>query len=223
MPIRSYLTFVLLGSLVLQRTAVAAQEPEPLREPPATASNELSSHAAVPSIPPSPSGSPAAAAGNPASPPPSEHGIRLAMQARLDVLHVGGVSTLPNTTVPIVAPGVRLIDDLLFVGLGLEFFTVSDDGPKGFAISPVVTYDLLSEKWAALYVAGWINLGTQNPEGPVGSHFLFGANAGVGMRAKVHQALAIGTEWGWAFNVVDDGAFSQGIFGTVMLEVSYGI
>lgn len=166
---------------------------------------------------------PPAATTTAGAPDDEPHGLRLAFQARLDVLQVASVNPIRVSTVPIVTPGIRFLGDLLFTGLGFEFYSESKDGAKGFALSPTVTYDLLENNYAALYVAGWANFGTVNRQGPEGSHFFFGMNVGAGVRAKVHRALSIGSEWGWAFRVEENGPFSQGVFGTLMLEASLGL
>ncbi len=153
--------------------------------------------------------------------------IRLAMQGRVDVANLLELS--PNSpfglTIPIVTPGVRLLDNKLFVGLGLDFSTVADDGAKFFGLSPMVSFDLLSRPEGALYATGWVNLGSIEFAGSDDSSFFGGMNLGLGIRAFLSPALSIGTEWGWSFVDAEDDAFSfrQGVFGNVMFEASIGI
>ncbi len=143
-------------------------------------------------------------------------GWKLAMQGRLQTLAI--FSGAPAfALIPTVTPGARLMDDKLFVGLGLEWGSVSDGGPRGFALSPTATYDFLDREYAALYGLGIVNLGTAN------SAFRFGANIGAGIRAKVHPAFSIGTEWGWALQVIESGPFAQGVFGTLVFEANIDI
>ena len=149
-------------------------------------------------------------------------GWRLALQGRVDVFRINSVvADIEDITVPIVTPGARLLDNELFLGLGLEFSTTSDGGSKSFALSPLVNYDFLDSEHAALYGLGWLSLGTRKDGGD--GNFFFGMNFGLGVRAKILESLAVGTEWGWAFQIIEDGPFIQGIFGTIMVEASLGM
>src|SRR5262249_22522951 len=108
-----------------------------------------------------------------------DNDTRLAIQLRIDAVNTlrfaepgntsGAIGLGQRLLVPIVTPGVRLLDDsALFIGLGFGFagFDGSNPGPgdeisrSGFSITPLVTYDLLSDETAALHILGAINLGS---------------------------------------------------------------
>ncbi len=145
-----------------------------------------------------------------------DSGWKIAMQGRLQTLTI--FSGAPDfALIPTVTPGVRLLEDRLFVGLGVEWGSISDGGPKGFGISPTMNFDLINKEYAALYGVGIVTLGTAD------SDFRFGANVGLGIRAKVHPAFSIGTEWGWGLHVIENGPFAQGVFGTLVFETAIPI
>ncbi len=176
----------------------------------------------------------------------------------------GGALTIPLTFVPQVTAGVRLVDTRLFLGLGLGFFGASSSecagssggcadeetttSTSGFGLAPLVSFDLLRDpaRIAALYILGWLNLasfGGQTVETvrpgmtdtrTTDNDFWWGVNAGIGVRANISPAFAVGTEWGWGFATTsndggtagppdDSSLFIHGIFGTIFLEGSIGL
>jgi hypothetical protein len=185
--------------------------------------------------------------------PASNDGVRLGVQARIDALNmlnftepgVPGVGlglAARSLFVPVVAPGVRLLDDKLFLGLGLGLSGVSvhNNGPSrsGWSLSPLVTYDLLADQYAAFYLAGWFNIahlgstttcngaGTciDQPDAATG----WGLNIAAGVRGMISRGLALGGEFGWGFLEVSNdnnpgGVFAHGLFGNIFLEASVGI
>lgn len=188
-----------------------------------------------------------------------EAGIRLAIQGRfvlvsaLDAAITGG--NRPVT--PVATVGVRLMDQRLFLGLGLGFggTSVSTCGNAGcdndkttrsqsyFSVSPVATFDVLRERFGALYLAGWFNFlsysavhleHTGDASVETGGGSGIGLNLAVGLRGKITDGLSIGTEWGWGFvSASDEGnasgdpddtnTFAHGIFGSVVVEGSIGL
>jgi len=178
---------------------------------------------------------------------------RLGIQARLDALNMLGFS-VPGTGpgvadalaarslfVPIVTPGVRFLDDKLFLGLGLGFSGFSTSGPdssrSGWSLSPLATYDLITDQYAAFYLAGWFNLAhlgeTENCNAAGTCVTMnndttgWGLNLGAGVRGLLSRGLALGGEFGWGFLDLntDNGpdAFVHGLFGNLFLEASVGL
>ena len=178
-------------------------------------------------------------------------GIRLGLQARLDAMNVldvaddsiGGVDVDSRSLfVPIVTPGVRLLEDRLFLGLGLGFQGASveqgngdETSRSGLSLSPLVAYDVLGDDAAALSLLGWLNyaaLGeteecdpdcsTQNNDATG-----IGLNFAAGVRGKLSPGLAIGAEFGWGFMSISqdsgDDIFVHGILGTILFEATIGI
>lgn len=144
-------------------------------------------------------------------------GLRLAMQAR----GIATLNTLANNgfirVTPLVTPGIRIMDGKLFIGLGLGLDEVSD-ATTVFHVSPTFTYDLVQNGDGALFLAGWLNLGT------VGS-FYFGGNIAGGIRGNINDSISIGSEWGFTFGKVDVPAndLQIGFFGTLVFEASVGV
>jgi hypothetical protein len=189
-------------------------------------------------------------AGRPTHRVDDSSGPRLAIQARIDALNMLGFSVpdigpltlgVRSLFVPIVAPGVRFLDDKLFLGLGLGFSGISTDGPdssrSGWSLSPLATYDLITDQYAAFYLAGWFNLAhlgeTENCTGggvcttANNDATGWGLNIGAGVRGMLSRGLALGGEFGWGFLDVstDAGpdAFVHGVFGNIFLEASVGL
>jgi hypothetical protein len=177
---------------------------------------------------------------------------RLAIQARIDALNMLGFSVpggmalgaaldARSLFVPIVTPGVRFLDDKLFLGLGLGFSGFSTDNPdtsrSGWSLSPLATYDLISDQYAAFYLAGWFNLAhlgeteTCNAGGVCvtanNDVTGWGLNIGAGVRGLLSRGLALGGEFGWGFLDLsadnDPDAFVHGLFGNIFLEASVGL
>ncbi len=176
-------------------------------------------------------------------------GLRLGIQGRIDAINLVAIAdpdpflSQRRLLVPIVTPGVRLLDDNeLFLGLGLGFSGYSsengadEDSRSGWSLSPLATYDVLKDDVAALALLGWINLASlgetedcdaggcddQNDDA-----FGWGLSLGAGVRGFVSEGLAIGGEFGWGFLDIgyDAGAdvFVHGVFGNIFLEASVGI
>lgn len=175
---------------------------------------------------------------------------RLALQLRLNAVNVLEVSNvvdnrvLDSTAVPLVTPGVRLLDSKLFIGVGLGFNGVSsedEDGDEmsqsGFTVSPLGSYDLLVDDSAALSLLGWLNLSSLSETEVCDSDgtcvdletdvFAWGLNLGVGVRGFISPGLAIGGEFGWGFLSASADAggdvFGHGLFGNLLFEASIGI
>ena len=182
---------------------------------------------------------------------------RLGIQVRLDAVNVLREAE-PNEInaalgsrllVPIVAPGVRLLDEgALFLGLGFGFAgTDGSEGPgeeysrSGFSITPLVTFDLLADEHAALSLLGALNIGSLGESETCGGGgpgpmtcvqgdddaFIFGLTLGAGIRGKLSEGLALGGEFGWGFLSIaadpEGDTFVHGIFGNLTLEASVGI
>jgi hypothetical protein len=176
-------------------------------------------------------------------------GLRLGIQGRIDAINLVAIAdpdpflSQRRLLVPIVTPGVRLLDDNeLFLGLGLGFSGYSsengadEDSRSGWSLSPLATYDVIKDDVAALALLGWINLASlgetedcdaggcddQNDDA-----FGWGLSLGAGVRGFVSEGLAIGGEFGWGFLDIgyDAGAdvFVHGVFGNIFLEASVGI
>jgi hypothetical protein len=176
-------------------------------------------------------------------------GLRLAIQGRIDAINLVAIAdpdpflSQRRLLVPIVTPGVRLLDDNeLFLGLGLGFSGYSsDNGPdedsrSGWSLSPLASFDVLKDDVAALALLGWINLAslgeTEDCDGGGCTDvnddaFGWGLSLGAGLRGLVSEGLALGGEFGWGFLDIgyDAGAdvFVHGIFGNIFLEASIGI
>jgi hypothetical protein len=184
----------------------------------------------------------------------NDNGTRLGIQVRINALNmlnftypdVGGSPVAvgaESLLVPIVTPGVRLIDDKLFLGLGLGLSGTSvSNGPNnsrsGWSLSPLASYDLIADQFAAFYLVGWFNLAhqgeTQSCPGNGNVCMItaedttgWGLNLGAGVRGMISRGLALGGEFGWGFLdlSVDNGPdiFFHGIFGNLFLEASVGI
>jgi hypothetical protein len=171
--------------------------------------------------------------------------IRLGAQGRFNAINVVGYQTLgldetPNTLVPIITPGVRFLNDRLFLGMGFGFVGGSvDNGTasssrSAVSFSPLAFYDVISEPNAAFSLGGWFNVASlgdsercagdtcsDNDDGVLG----WGLNLAAGLRGKISPALAIGGEFGWGFISASDGAdiFYHGIFGNILFEASVGL
>ena len=182
---------------------------------------------------------------------------RLGIQVRLDAVNTLrfaepdeiSASLGQRLLVPIVAPGVRLLDDgALFVGLGFGF--AGYDGPNGpgdefsrsgFSLTPLLTFDVLADEYAALSLLGALNIGSLGESETCGGGgpgpmtcvqgdddaFIFGLTLGAGIRGKLSEGLALGGEFGWGFLSIaadpDADTFVHGIFGNLTLEASVGI
>jgi hypothetical protein len=181
---------------------------------------------------------------------------RIGIQLRLDAVNTLrfaepdqiGASLGQRLLVPIVTPGVRLLDEgALFIGLGFGF--ASYDGPmggtdefsrSGFSITPLGTYDLLRDDAAALSLLAAINLGSlgetescdntnagQSCIQGDNDEFGFGIDLGVGVRGIIVEGLALGAEFGWGFLSrsadPDNDTFEHAVFGNLLLEASVGI
>lgn len=182
--------------------------------------------------------------------------VRLGVQARLDAMNVlgldgpisifglgGPIELGIGPTIPIVTPGVRFADDRLFLGLGLGFAGgsndtggMSDRSQFAFSLSPLASYDIVSETIAALSLVGWFNIaslgdeeqcaGSMCADNPDSDASGIGLNLGAGVRGKINQALAIGGEFGWGFMSGSVGAedyFNHGLWGTILFEASVGL
>jgi hypothetical protein len=180
--------------------------------------------------------------------------VRLGLQARVDMLNVlipvvidGEVA---EPYVPFVSPGVRLLNDRLFIGLGFglsglnierERSPLRDDQSSQltFSVSPMAFYDLISDPFAAFALGGWFNLASisdkddcdsdgnncEDPDRDEENKFGWGINIGAQLRGKISPGLAMGGEFGWGFKSVSDGTdvFAHGIFGNILLEASVGL
>jgi hypothetical protein len=181
------------------------------------------------------------------------NGPRLGIQARIDALNMLGFSVPPGTMaltlgldarslfVPIVTPGVRFLDDKLFLGLGLGLSGFNTDNPdtsrSGWSLSPLATYDLISDQYAAFYLAGWFNLAHLGESENCNAAGVcvnanndttgWGLNIGAGVRGMLSRGLALGGEFGWGFLDLnsDNGpdAFVHGLWGNIFLEASVGL
>jgi hypothetical protein len=177
-------------------------------------------------------------------------GLRFGIQGRIDAMNLLARSPLGfvendlgGGLVPIVAPGFRLLNDRLYLGLGLGFASTrrtEEDGDERsrsvFSLSPMVNYDLLSDDLAALYLLGWLNFLSLGDEEVCDDNvcrrrddglFAWGLNLGVGVRGKITRGLGIGAEFGWGFLSTDendgDERFFHGIFGAILFEATVGI
>jgi len=146
-----------------------------------------------------------------------------------------------NLTIPMVTPGLRLIDGKLFVGLGLGFSSWSwDQGANeasrtAWSLSPVFSYDVLSDEAAALSLGGAIHLmklGETEDCDPDCNDvnddaFGLGLNLTAGIRGHITEGLSIGGDFGYSFlNVEWDSGpdvFWHGLVGALVVEGSVGI
>jgi hypothetical protein len=180
-------------------------------------------------------------------------GTRLALQLRIDAINMlsmaqpGGLDTGPDPAnqllVPLATAGVRLLrDSELFLGVGFGFANAStDDGANeesqsGFSLSPVVSYDLITDAAAAFSLVGILNLASLGSTETCDAGgcmeaadeaFGIGLGVGAGLRGQLGPSVAIGGELGWGFLKIegagDDSAFVHGIFGNLLFEASIGI
>ena len=188
------------------------------------------------------------ASGKVYAPRPTSSSARLGLQGRFNALNMITDGSLLFTDadssygdvvgplfVPIVTPGFRFLDERLYLGLGFGFGGFDFEDPAGndtsrsaFAFSPLAMFDVLTDRYAALSLGGWLNmviLGETNDNND--DAFGIGLNLAAGIRGKISPGLAIGSEFGWGFvNVAWDNeneAFFHGLFGTVLFEASVGI
>jgi opacity protein-like surface antigen len=182
-------------------------------------------------------------------------GVRLALQGRLDAINMlsfaspavglgdGIAAAGDRLLVPIVTPGVRLLDESrLFLGAGFGFAGVSaETGPNeesrsGWSFSPLVSYDVITDDSAAFSLLGWFNLaklgeterctaaGCQDQNN---DRFGWGLSLAAGLRGFVSRGLAIGAEFGWGFLDIniDPGTdvFVHRVFGNIFIEGSIGL
>ena len=177
-------------------------------------------------------------------------GVRLGAQARLDAINVldaaddtlGGIDVDGRRLlVPLLTPGVRLVDDRLFLGLGLGFQNVSvEDGPNsvsrsGFSFSPGASYDIIADGAGALSLGGFLNIAmlgeTEDCDPDCSSANDDATGIGLtllaGLRGKISPALAIGADFGWGFLSIseDSGSdiFVHGVVGAILFEASVGL
>ena len=149
---------------------------------------------------------------------------------------------------PAITPGVRLIDSRLFLGLGVGFGSSSWDdnngntaSQSGFSIVPTATFDLISGPDAALSLGAMFTMAQiGKPEvcGRMGQNttcvtqnngaFGMGLSALLGLRGKITESVALGTDFGWGFMKVSGNGnnpdqFVQGLLGMLLLEASLGL
>jgi len=185
----------------------------------------------------------------------SSSGPRLALQIRLDALTmVGGFDDAPNVgpgivgrklLLPVAAPGVRFLDDKLFLGAGLSFYGWSVEEPNGdetsrsgFGLHPLLTFDVVRESAAALSLNGALNIASLGESescggGPPGcvdnndNALGLGLSLGAGIRGLLGPGLAIGGDFGWGFLNVSadnvDSTFVHGLYAALMVEASVGL
>lgn len=196
----------------------------------------------------------------------SSSGIALEFQGRLALMNTNGTGLLSgfgNTTtgsgaqgpatMPLVTAGVRLLDQRLFVGVGIGFYGMherdctgavcSNQKVRGWNLTPTVSYDVLVRGPARLYPLGMFNLGragtTVNDPGggttvTTDGDFWWGMNLGLGIRGEIADTMAIGTEWGWGFARTSNSLgtpagsdsnafFSHGAFGTIFFSARIGL
>jgi hypothetical protein len=181
--------------------------------------------------------------------PPDE--LRIGLQARVDAARIfeGGdvdgpvVAGAKALLVPVVTPGARWLEGKLFTGLGLGLYGASveqgagSQSRGGFALSPVATYDLLSQDAITLSVGGWLTFARlgetetctagNNCQQDNDDVTAWGLSALGGVRGALMRGLSLGAEFGWGFLDIsaDDGAdsFVHGLFGAVVLEATIGI
>lgn len=186
---------------------------------------------------------------------PNEHAdseLRVGLQARIDALNTlafasPNVADLETATlsrhflVPIVAPGVRMLDGRLYLGLGLGLSGASREpagmsaARSGFSLTPMAHYDLLLEGPMALSVGGWLNFARLGETEVCLNNTCMSQNDdttgwGLSLAAGVHgwltRGLSLGGEFGWGFLSMSDDrgidSFVHGLFGTIVLEATIG-
>lgn len=188
----------------------------------------------------------------------SSSGVRLAMQGRIDALNIvqlasplsngnnaGSQSTMLGRSLmtPAITPGVRLIDTRLFLGLGLGFGHADWDAgnqsasQSGFSMVPTATFDVLSGADAALSLGAMFTIASIGETEVCGGNTCTNVNNNasgmgltglVGLRGKITESVALGTDFGWGFlKVSRDGnnpdEFIHGLVGMFMLEASLGL
>ncbi len=178
--------------------------------------------------------------------PTRSSGTRIALQARLDAFNLFGVqdsvlvddadTTIPGAFVPLVTPGVRLMDGRLFLGVGFGFYGISQtecggDGcdddettfsTSGWSVNPLASFDILADDFGALHLVGWLNfadLGGATIERrtpgmtdtrDIDGLFWWGLNLGAGVRGKLSEGAALGAELGWGFATSSDDGDEPG-------------
>jgi hypothetical protein len=177
---------------------------------------------------------------------------RLGVQLRLDALNMLSFS-VPGANgqvagdgwrlfVPTVTPGVRFLENKLFLGLGLGLAGVkvsngnNESSRSGWSLSPLASYDVLTDAMGAFSLLGWLNLAhlgesetcINNNCNTANNDILgWGVGLGAGLRGFITQGLALGGEFGWSFLSLpqDNGpdTFIHGLFGNIFLEASVGI
>ena len=172
--------------------------------------------------------------------------MRLALQVRMPAANImtgGGAtsdSALGGRLMPLVTPGLRLLDTRLFAGLGLgyaAFSTSDDDGDtvnsrSGFTLVPTVTYDLIDEREVAVGVGGMLSLGILGESSSENADanddaFTWGLTVLGEVRAKPLASLGVGVDFGWSFtNTSPDTGNStaaHGFVGMLVIEASTNI
>ncbi len=182
-----------------------------------------------------------------------DDGVRLGVQLRLDALNMLALSAPDlqglnaaavgrRLLVPMVAPGARFLQQRMFLGLGLGLSGASESNGNnktsrsGWSLSPLITYDVLRDQVAALYLVGLLNMARLgesrrcNAGGCVDQAddvFGWGLTLGAGLKGMLTEGLALGGEFGWGFLdlSVSNGpdAFVHGLFGNLYLEASVGL
>lgn len=180
----------------------------------------------------------------------ADSGVRLGVQVRVDAFNVigaqtdlgGGTGEYSSAFTPIVTPGVRLLDQRLYVGLGLGFngYNVdvgadAEQSRSAFSLAPMAMFDVLADDWGALSLGGWLTLSsvgdteTCDDDGCVtvdDSTFGWGLNLMAGLRGQLTPSLALGGELGWGFlDLSSDGDddFFHGVLGLLVIEATLGI
>jgi len=196
-----------------------------------------------------------ASSSDPAPGPSDPDSARLALQLRLDALNMLNFAA-PNLQgldaptigrrllVPLVAPGVRFLEERLFLGLGLGLSGASQDNGNnmkqsrsGWSLTPTITYDIVKDQMAALHLVGMFNMARLGESRACNNNacidttnavFGWGLTVGAGVRGLISRGLALGGEFGWGFLSLSQenngpGAFVHGLFGNVFLEASVGL
>lgn len=178
--------------------------------------------------------------------------IRLGLQTRIDAFSLVGVQTslgsgaagLSSAFTPIVTPGVRLLEERLYLGLGLGFsgynVDVGADAEQtrsAFSLAPMAMFDVLADDWGALSLGGWLSLSslgdteTCDADSCVTDNdgaFGWGLNLMAGLRGQLTPAIAVGGEFGWGFISVsgdgdNDDDFVHGLLGLLLIEATLGL
>lgn len=177
-------------------------------------------------------------------------GIRLGIQARIDAFNVlgvqeelGPISGLSSPMAPIVTPGIRFLDQRLFIGLGLGFSGASQDMGGGdsasrsaLSLAPMAMFDVLTDEYGALSLGGWLNISSLGETEVCNNgdcmtanddEFGWGLNLMAGVRGFLSPGLAIGAEFGWGFIDISsdagDDRFVHGLVGMLLFEASLGL